>query len=129
MWYFAATLAVIVLIYAVPARIENNRKRAEELAAGKAVSVDWSKRVENIFWRDALTATVYFSNKDFPAELISPGISKDSALYIETMRFSTHRPMTLILTDQKPGFFGKLFNNKAHLPWPTPIIHIEKQEL
>lgn len=126
MWYLAVALVIVVLVFVVsePERTRNNRKRAEELAAGNAVMVDWSKPVEHIEWRDTLTATVYFSNKDFPAELISPATPKNQPLYIATMRFSTHRPMTLILTDKEPRFFGKLLNKKVHMPWPAPIIHI-----
>ena len=127
-WYLAVALVIVVLIFVVPERTRNNRKRAEELAAGKAVNVDWSKPVEYIEWKDEQAATVYFENKDFPAELISPATPKNQALYIVTMRFSTHRPMTLILTDKEPGFFGKSFSNKAHMPWPAPIIHIGNRE-
>ncbi len=128
MWYLAVALAIAVLIFVVPERTRNDRKRAEELAAGKAVNVDWSKPVECIDWKDEHAATVYFDNKDFPAELISPATPKNQPLYIATMRFSTHRPMTLILTDKQPGFFGKLFSKKAHMPWPAPIIRIENLE-
>ncbi len=123
MWLLILMIFIGALIFILPERNRNSLKRKKQIAAGKAVIADWTKPVEQIVWQDELKATVYFANKDFPAELMSAAIPKSGPLFIASMRFSTHLPMVLLLTDKEPRFFDKFLNKKTYMPWPAPITH------